>query len=139
MDVLERLTMAAQRVVNLSELFRLSEVDLATGCWNWSGTRMERGYGWIGARLAHRASYEFFVGPIPKGLVIDHLCNTPSCINPQHLRACTQSENVIRAKRKPACPNGHRYDEKNTYFTPTGRIRCRDCRRIGEANRRAER
>jgi len=46
--------------------------------------------------LAHRASYQVFVGEIPPGLTIDHLCKQPSCINPEHLEAVTMRENLLR-------------------------------------------
>jgi len=45
-------------------------------------------------QLAHRAAYEAAVAPIPTGYVIDHRCGTPACVNPKHLRACTQKQNM---------------------------------------------
>jgi hypothetical protein len=70
-------------------------------CWPWLGNINPRtGYGkktWYSKDwLAHRWMYEQRVGPIPKGLVIDHICNVTHCVNPAHLRAVTQSENVQR-------------------------------------------
>lgn len=78
--------------------------------------------------LSHRFSYEFFVGAIPKGLVIDHLCNNRVCIEPTHLIVTTHQENILRGNgatainaRKPNCPKGHEY-------TPHGKRRyCRSC------------
>lgn len=66
------------------------------------GNRDAQGYGRIresGTRsnaLAHRVSYEAFNGPIPEGMVIDHLCQVTSCVNPDHLEAVTQKTNIQR-------------------------------------------
>lgn len=72
------------------------------GCWLWQGT-LRAGYGRvkIGGRLqeAHRASYEHHVGPIPEGLVVDHLCRNRSCINPAHLEPVTEMENIRRGEQ----------------------------------------
>lgn len=72
------------------------------GCWLWLGTKTRTGYGQIGisrSRMdyAHRVSYRLYVGPIPDGLHIDHLCRNTSCVNPDHLEPVTQSENNRRA------------------------------------------
>jgi len=74
-------------------------------CWRWLASGNVLGYGKIlsegGAAngrwlKAHRVSYELENGPIPNGLVIDHACREPSCVNPAHLEAVTQSENCKR-------------------------------------------
>ena len=76
-----------------------------TGCWLWMGTVTAGGadpYGrfWNGRMAyAHRVSFELFKGPIPEGLVIDHLCRTPACVRPEHLEAVTPKENTRRAVR----------------------------------------
>lgn len=65
-------------------------------CWRWTGRIDWKGYGWLSADPAHRLTYEAAVGPIPAGLVIDHLCRNPWCVNPAHLEPVTQKENVHR-------------------------------------------
>ncbi len=71
-----------------------------TSCWVWNGYRNAAGYGMVGVnrkvRYAHRFAYEHFVGPIPAGLHIDHLCRNTSCVKPAHLEAVTQAENNRR-------------------------------------------
>lgn len=69
------------------------------GCWIWEGHRNHGGYGIVRRHgqlmLAHRWVYERLVGPIGP-LVVDHLCRTPSCVNPEHLEAVTDAVNVRR-------------------------------------------
>jgi hypothetical protein len=111
--------------------------DVVTGCWLWTGGRAN-GYGSFntGRRnyLAHRVSYETFVGPIPSGLTIDHLCRVKTCINPVHLEAVTSRTNTLRASNAPAainaakthCNHGHQFDEANTSRSG-GKRNCRKC------------
>lgn len=72
-----------------------SKVERPTGdgCWNWTAAKFDRGYGAFGRWLAHRVSYEMCIGPIPEGMVIDHICHNTSCVNPLHLRTATRSQN----------------------------------------------
>jgi hypothetical protein len=89
---------------------RSSEPD---GCWIWRGTtiskRAGRDYGTLwdgeGQVLAHRWSYEHFVKPIPDGLVIDHTCETPRCVRPDHLEPVTNPVNIQRGARWPPNPD----------------------------------
>jgi hypothetical protein len=73
-------------------------------CWVWVGRLNRNGYGRValGGRepMAHRASYEAHVGPIPEGLVLDHLCRVRCCINPRHLEPVTVQENTLRGEAK---------------------------------------
>lgn len=69
-------------------------------CWLWDGCiHPVTGYGQFGAkgtRLVHRISYQYSVGPIPKGLHLDHLCRVRPCVNPKHLEPVTPRENIAR-------------------------------------------
>jgi len=68
------------------------------GCWIWMGSSALWGYGqiWVVNRVmvAHRASWEMFNGPIPKGMCVLHKCDTPPCVNPYHLFLGTKSDNT---------------------------------------------
>lgn len=115
-----------------------------SGCWAWLGRVNHGGYGQMivgrAAKLAHRVAYEMFIGPIPDGMVLDHLCRVRSCVNPLHLDPVTLVENVKRGAHatKKKCIHGHEYTEKNTKRTKTGRA-CKVCRNIYRRNLRARR
>lgn len=106
-------------------------------CWIWEGAVNKGGYGVIGrdggrgsgTELVHRASYEHFVGTIPDGFTLDHLCETKRCIRPQHLEPVTRAENTRRKYiREGRCKAGHEMTEANTVRRAGGNIRCRACR-----------
>lgn len=107
------------------------------GCWNWLGRPHSRGYGrlYVGGRalFAHRISYLLFVGPIPPGLHIDHLCRNRLCVNPAHLEPVTCAENIRRGEPGKArrelthCKHGHAFDEANTYRRRNGGRGCKAC------------
>ena len=118
------------------------EKDPQTGCWNWTAYKTPRGYGLLkleksaGGKLVmtHRLSYEMHKGPIPEGLVIDHLCENIACCNPDHLRVTTQRNNVLRGigapaqnARKTHCKRGHPLPE-NRKCKPCRQIRARELR-----------
>ncbi len=84
----------------------LGDNDYVDGdCWLWVGSRTPKGYGkwWTGGgrgvgkfRYVHRATFELEAGPVPAGLVLDHLCRARGCCNPAHLEAVTQKVNLQR-------------------------------------------
>lgn len=77
-----------------------STMYAGTPCVVWTGTITNTGYGEVvykGKRmLVHRWSWEHFIGPIPKGLVVDHLCLNQACCNVAHLEPVTSRENTKR-------------------------------------------
>ena len=109
-------------------------------CLEWIGAHGGSGrrYGKLGmeftagnSRLeyAHRVVYKLFVGPIPDGYEVDHLCRNPICVNPNHLEAVTAKENKARTKVSH-CKRGHELTDDNLYINPSGTRYCRSCLRL---------
>ena len=113
------------------------------GCMLWTAARGANGYGRFGLKvnerwrafIAHRLAYEHFVGPVPRGLELDHLCRNRACINPTHLEPVTRWENIMRGQSvsakhaaKTHCPRGHPYAGSNLRVTEQGR-QCKACQR----------
>lgn len=125
-----------------------AKVEKTDGCWLWTGATNRAGYGefqdGVQQMLAHRLIYEWVVGPISRGLVLDHLCREPRCVNPSHLEAVSDRENILRGigatalnARKTNCVRGHPLDEENTYLrAKDGSRHCRTCHREAERLRR---
>lgn len=123
-----------------------AKVSVTGFCWLWTRAKNAYGYGVFqlvptykgkgGKQVkAHRHAYELLVGPIPDGMQLDHLCRVRSCVNPDHLQPVDNRTNALRGQgftaknaKKTHCPQGHPYDEKNTYHAPkTGWRQCRTC------------
>ena len=117
----------------------IDKVDKTGNCWEWIARKNVKGYGTFklnnNTMLAHRVSYEYFKGLIPKGLTIDHLCRNRHCVNPDHLEAVSHIDNVRRGntglymKSKTHCPQGHEYINDNLYVNVKGSRTCRMCTR----------
>lgn len=103
-----------------------------SGCWLWTGSLMWKGYGNFnsggGCERAHRVSWKLFVGPIPQGAILCHRCDTPACVNPDHLYAGTPKQNtrdmMVRGRHKTRPHHGHQ--NGNSIFTPEQVKRIRD-------------
>lgn len=124
-----------------------------SGCWIWQGARYVCGYGKLKidqrTAYAHRVMYMIFVGDIPPGLYMDHLCRVRECCNPAHLEPVTPRENVMRSPistpsinaSKTHCRNGHELSGHNLIITREGWRLCRTCknanRRRSEAKKKA--
>jgi hypothetical protein len=85
------------------------KVNKTDGCWLWTATRIGRygGFRFEGrSRTAHRVSWELAFGPIPDGLQVLHHCDTPLCVNPQHLFLGTPLDNARDRDSKGRGYNG---------------------------------
>lgn len=129
-------------------------IEMANGCWQWTGAKDPGGYGCFRVdgrtRGAHRWAYERYVAEIPEGLELDHICHTAdstctagnqcphrSCVNPDHLEPVTPLRNwqlsgapSVANAVKTHCANGHPFDLANTYHRTSGGRGCRTCIRV---------
>jgi len=125
----------------------MAKVEKTDGCWLWTAHKNRQGYGAFDRVMAHRWSYNHFVGPIPEDLVLDHLCRNRACVNPDHLEAVPSPVNILRGfgppannKRRTHCLAGHHLsgDNVRTYVRPgTGKPMrvCVPCHRKGPDTR----
>ena len=117
---------------------------LKTPCWLWVRKGDSRsGYGRFYSgdqyHVASRFAYQLANGAVPEGLWVLHRCDTPRCVNPEHLFLGTHDDNMadLRAKGRgnsqhrdqSHCKRGHPFDKANTYVTTNGQRACRKCKK----------
>lgn len=129
-----------------AELARfLERVEVPSSCWLFDievFADSDNGYGKFYADdgktyMAHRWAYEFFIGPIPDGALLDHTCRNRACCNPFHLQPVSSKVNTLRGEgptaknaRKTHCKRGHALKGKNVLKRKDrpGHRECRECR-----------
>lgn len=124
------------------ERFEAKVKKLPSGHWMWTGARASRDKAYGAATLdkrvqpAHRVAWQLYRGPIPEGLVIDHLCRVTLCVNPDHLQPATGQLNTLRGDAPSAvnaakthCVNDHPFEGDNLIIRASGSRDCRTCRR----------
>lgn len=100
----------------------MAKIEQTNSCHIWKGPLDKDGYGTFFLRKlnrrAHRVAWFMLHGPIPEGMVVNHTCRNPSCVNPQHLNVVTTRENALKDStslpylnsQKTHCKNGHPFD-----------------------------
>lgn len=125
----------------------MPKIAKSKNCWYWTGAKDWDGYGKIRIYVAphkyaqgsaHREMYKIFVGKIPDGYQVDHLCMNKSCVKPSHLEAVTPQINTLRAPNAPAsinarkthCLKGHKLTTESVYSPPKypNKRECKICR-----------
>lgn len=115
------------------------------GCHEWTGAKIRCGYGIFALSkkkhpVAHRFIYEATVAKVPQGLVMDHICNNPACVNTAHLRPVSQRENILRGcgiasvyAARTHCGEGHELAGDNLGVGRDGERVCITCRKAKNA------
>jgi hypothetical protein len=80
--------------------------------------------------------YRHYIGEIPRGMTLDHICRNRDCCNPAHLEPVTVKENILRGDslsarnaRKTHCHRGHPLAGDNLSLPPSGGRKCKACGR----------
>ena len=126
------------------------KIEFTESCWRWTAAlnlgyaHNTQGQRHFTSQLGHRQIYEAFVGSIPEGLQLDHLCRVKNCVNPDHLEPVTPLVNIRRkdfalnggAPHPKTCANGHPWEGNRI---PNGKwTRCKVCHANREAVRKEQ-
>lgn len=127
-------------IMNASDRARFeAKFEKSEGCWIWRAGISVYGYGWFRPHglmeccNAHRVAFELYVGPIPKGKELDHLCRNRACVNPAHLEPVARIENIRRgfsSRFGNKCGRGHKRTAQNTFVAASGKRQCKECYKI---------
>lgn len=130
-DYRARLLAARPGTKRLRMFFSRVVRDAQTGCWNWIGPMGGGGknYSFFAYGTGHVVAYRWFVGDIPDGYQIDHLCRNTKCVNPSHIEAVTSQENHRRFEAtRTHCKQGHPRDRYWSVPGPNAKRRFGKCR-----------
>lgn len=121
-------------------LLRLSGYPDSSKCWEWNGSRHPSGYGKLlfeGAyEYVHRVTYRVFLGPIPEGMELDHLCRVRWCANPWHTEAVDHKVNMNRGNSPSALIRRTGMCAKGRHPLGAPGHGCRDCSRESRSAQR---
>ena len=115
-----------------------TRINVSTGCWEWQGYKDRDGYGQMGFenknRLVHRLAYMLYnqcTEEDIKGKVIMHLCDNPSCVNPEHLQIGTQKDNIQDCIQKGRRANRKGEQNPNAKLTEYQAQKIRELYQLG--------
>ena len=115
--------------------------DVDGNCMEWTAGKVQGGYGkfWLDGKtkLAHRVSYELEYGPIPEGLHIHHLCESKTCVNPDHLGLITLANHNTEHKLgnyRSECKTGHDLTVSENMHADR---KCKACKIVADKKRRS--
>lgn len=119
-----------------------AKVNKTASCFEWTAYRNADGYGIFAGVGAHLWAYRHFIGPVPDGCELDHLCSNRACVRLDHLDPVPHRENVLRGNglaaqqaRQTHCKHGHEFTPENTRVRANRKRDCLTCEREYNARR----